>query len=148
MLEYALGIAAAMLLAWLVRDRSVTDGVAATTLSWGAWCAFILLTGQYEPWYAGIVFDATAAWWLLRNPTNKMKSVLASIFCIQITMHVAYGLNMAFYGAADWQAYYIRTQVTGWLQLLILGAWAGGNLVMRYVPVRGLVRPSGAKEGS
>lgn len=135
MLEYALGILGVIGLASFTRRQDMRDGVIAILMSWLAWCWFIIATGVYEPWHAGIVFDSAAAWWLLRNPSTKLKSVLASIFCVQITMHVGYGTNIIATGSAYWEAYYRQTQITGWLQLLVLGGWAIGHLVGRTMPV-------------
>lgn len=135
MLEYALGILGVIGLVYFTRRQDMRDGVISILMSWLAWCWFIISTGIYEPWHAGIVFDSAAAWWLLRNPSTKLKSVLASLFCVQITMHVGYGVNIIATGSAYWEAYYRQTQITGWLQLLVLGGWAIGHLVGRAMPV-------------
>lgn len=146
MLEYALAIVVVAVICKMSSDKAMSEGLAAISAAWAAWSGYILLTNDYEPWAAGIIFDSAAAWWLLRRPSTKMKSVLASIFCIQITMHIAYGLNVLVYSSADWQSYYDRTSIAGWLQLLIVGGWGIAGIIMRHNSLRASVRTPRIKE--
>lgn len=148
MLEYAIGVCLAGVLAYSLRSHDMSDGFLAVAASWLAWCLFIVATGIYEPWHFGILIDSCAAWWLLRHPSSRMKSVLASIFLVQIAMHIAYGGNILLRGSADWEAYYSQTQFTGWMQLLIVGVWGIGLLAGRALPIGSSLHLSRNKKDS
>lgn len=136
MADYAIAVFVVMALAVLSMKREIITSMMIVAATWGAWCLFIMATENYEPWQLGIAIDGAAAWYLLRHPSSRPKSVLAAIFCVQVAMHIAYGTVLLTAGAADWQAYYAQTSMTSWAQLLVVGGWAGGHLLRRIVPVR------------
>lgn len=141
MAEYAIGLVILAILAVLTGRREIVSSAMVVALSWTAWCGFILATEIYEPWHFGILLDSAAAWFLLRNPSSRMKALLGSIFTVQVSMHVAYACVLMVSGSADYDSYYNQLSVTSWLQLFIAGAWAGGSNIYRLMPVRRVVYP-------
>lgn len=133
MTEYGFALAGMLALALLSRRWEIMLSGLVVTASWAAWCIFILATGDYEPWYWGIVIDGAAIALLLRSPSCRVRAVLAALFTTQIVYHVAFGFVTLRFGNADWEAYYTQTQVTGWAQLLIVGGWGGGATWRRIV---------------
>ena len=133
MTEYGFALAAMMALTLLSRRWEIMLSGLVVVASWAAWCIFILATGDYEPWYAGIVVDGVAIAVLLRAPSCKTRAVISALFAAQVAAHIAYGIVLWWAGDADWQAYYTQTQVAGWAQLLIVGGWGGGVAWRRIV---------------
>lgn len=133
MLEYGLALGVAMALAVWSGRREIAMSAIVIAGVWAAWCLFIMATGDYEPWYWGIIIDGAAIRVLLHSPSCRVRATLASLFVMQIAAHVAYGAVLISMGAADWQSYYIQTQLTGWAQLLVIGGWGGGVVLRRIV---------------
>lgn len=137
MVEYGLALGAALVLALLSERREIVWSAAIIIASWALWCLFILVTGDYEPWYWGILIDGLAimalTWRGFNPPPGRFRAVIAALFTTQIVYHVAYGFVALQFGNADWEAYYMQTQVTGWAQLLIVGGWGGGVAWRRIV---------------
>lgn len=109
------------------RNRDVWFMYAIVAMVWCAWSIVIMATGLYEPWGAGIVIDGAAAALLLRHPSTRSRAALGALYCLQIAMHIAFGVVQITRGPvavdqyADWPGY------IGWAQLAIVGAWASGS---------------------
>ena len=131
MTEYGLALGCMMILSALARRWEVMLSAIVVTATWAAWCLFILLSKDYEPWYWGIFIDAVAIGFLLRAPSCRIRAVIAALYTTQVGAHIAYGGVLMWTGAADWQSYYTQTQITGWAQLLIVGVWGGGIFLRR-----------------
>lgn len=136
MTEYGLALSCMILMAMLSRRREVILSAVVVMASWVAWCLFIVVTRDYEPWYWGIGVDAIAIAALLSAPSCRIRSIIAAIYTTQIAAHIAYGGVLMWTGAADWQSYYTQTQLTGWAQLLIVGGWGGGIFLRRIMSDR------------
>jgi hypothetical protein len=141
MLAYAIAIIAAGALTLTAKRLDVAFGWCAIFFSWAAWCCFIIVSGIYDPWYAGIIFDGATVVALQRHPSSQMKAVLSAIFLVQILEHITYGGVILFRGSADRAAYLAHLSYTGWAELLVLGGWAGGSTWRRFMRGRHLVRP-------
>lgn len=132
--EFALALVICFPLA-MAAGRDIWQSFTVLLGVWLAWCGFIILTGIYEPWHFGIVLDGLAARILLNHPSCRMKAVLGGSYCVQIAMHVAYGIVIITNGEPNVDAYYDRLSIIAWAQLVILGIWAGGNIggrILRY----------------
>ncbi len=132
MLPYAIGTLIVGVLTIYARDRDEAGSYIVVTASWLLWCgciAFLWAIGHpdYEPWYAGILIDALAAYFLYRHPSNKVKATIAAIFCLQITIHMAFGGLKLSHIPANGDVYADYLSITGWLELLLVGGWAGGH---------------------
>jgi hypothetical protein len=150
MYSYGTAFAVVGTLAFLARDRDVLRATAIVLASWVSWCGAIMFTSgltalglvehHHYPWYAGIGIDAYAAWALSRDPSNRIRATISAIFCVQIAMHMAFGLVKLLHGSADGDLYAQNLSITGWVELLLLGGWsigrAGGRLhrLWRVVP--------------
>lgn len=133
MIGYGLALSGVLLLALLSRKSEIMFAGLVVLASWLAWCGSIIVTGDYEPWYCGIVIDSLAMCALLKLPSCKGRAAVAALFGAQVAAHVAYGSVLWLAGTADWQAYSTHLDVTGWLQLIIIGGWGGGLVWRRFV---------------
>ncbi len=137
MLPYGIATAIIGTIVWLARERALTHAMAIVTASWMMWAGVIMMTSalttlgylphHHYPWYAGIGIDAFAVWSLSRDPTNRIKATVSAVFCVQIAMHMAYGVRTLMYGSADGELYAINLKFTGWIELLLLGGWSVGS---------------------
>ena len=119
------------LMAYISRSRSAF--VRCIVVQWANWIAgiaFVTLTAASAPWAFNILIDGIAAAVILTRPAARYQSVLGSLYLVQIACHCGYGLNVI-QGTADPMAYYTLISGIGWLQILVLGAWGGGDLVRR-----------------
>jgi len=132
---FACALAFVAVVAGLSRDRVAILGANILVGIWMLWSGFIMATGIYEPWHFGIVIDGLAAWLLLRAPSCRPRTVLAALYCVQIAMHIAYGI-VVLTAAPDYRAYYDRLKIIGWLQLFLVGGWSIGSLWLRLLRAR------------
>lgn len=141
MVIYGYALCGMMILAFLSGRLEIILSALVVASSWFAWCMFIMATKIYEPWHFGIALDSAAAWFLLRTPSSRPKSILGAFFTLQIAMHVAYAAVLWWSGTADHEGYYRQLSLTSWGQLLIAGAWAGGSAARRVRFFRRVVSP-------
>lgn len=145
MIPYLIGTFIVLILTAAARERDVSEAYIVVTGSWLLWCTYIVLSWaigypDFEPWHAGIVIDAVAAYYLYRHPTNKIKATIAAIYCLQIIIHMAYGGIKISHTPDNGDVYAGYLSITGWFELLLLGGWSGGHAWRRLDPVRWLVR--------
>lgn len=91
---------------------------------------FVLRTEVYDPWLFFIISDFVAAWAVLYQPAGRVQSVIGGLILTQIMVHFLYGASKFFNPetvSAD--AYLQILDVLGFLQLILLGGWAGGHWI-------------------
>jgi len=132
---FACALAFVAVAAGVSRDRVAMLGASIVVGIWMLWSGFIFATGIYEPWHWGIVIDGLATWVLLRAPTCRPRTILAALYCVQIAMHIGYGI-VVMTTAPDYEAYYDRLKIIGWLQLFLVGGWSIGSLWHRLLRAR------------
>lgn len=125
---WALAICGVLIIA--ARNSSVLL-YAVLASNWCAWSLFITLTGIYEPWQFGIVVDSAAMLVLLHRPSNRIRAILAASYCIQVAMHIAFGLVVMTRGVSDVDLYANWLGYIGWAQLSLVGGHAGGGIWRR-----------------
>lgn len=148
MTSYGTALVLIAILALLARSRDAWTAWLAVTLSWLAWCGFIIVTRIYDPWWFGVFTDSAAAWILLRHPSTRIRSIIGSLFAVQILMHLAYGAQKTLFGVAGYDAYDLDLSLTGWMQLLIVGGWASGSAISRAMDIWRGLHPLGYRPGS
>lgn len=124
---YALGLAALLPMAVYARSWQLWLAYLVIALDWLVLSALILVTGIYEPWQLAILVDGAAAFFLLRHPSNAARAVLGATYCIEITMHVAFGMVQLRHDASSIDLYVNWITAIAYLQLsLVFGGACGG----------------------
>lgn len=95
-------------------------------LNWLVNTAFVLRTGVYDPWLFYLITDSISAGVVLYPPAGRVQSLIGGTFIAQILMHVVYGVSKFMHPNISPERYWEVLTVLGFVQLLILGAWAGG----------------------
>lgn len=130
LIAYAIMFAGLMILAHASGNRGAMLSACVLAAAWLVWCAIILVSGNYEPWQAGIAIDGLAAY-ILTMPGHgrRGRAIIASLYALQIAAHIAYGWEEVSLRTAPWQAYGQAVDAMAWLQIIGVGAWAGGDIL-------------------
>lgn len=139
MIEYGTGSALAGSLCFLAWKWDVTRAWLIVVGSWLAWCAFIIGSmaldmPNYDPWQFGIFETSVAGWLLLRRPYSRIRATIGAVFFLQAMMHIAFGAQETFGDGGDTVLYRQFNDITGWIQLFLLGGWASGTGLWRLDP--------------
>lgn len=102
--------------------------------------AFVLVSGNYDPWWFYMATDAITAWVILIHPAGRPQSLIGWSFMVQVMIHAVYGasklINPAFDTYSASFAYWQILLSVAFLQLVILGGWVGGHGWRRYTDRR------------
>lgn len=124
-LLYGFGLAGAMVAASLTVTAFPNWQLARAALvvfaNWVVGTVFALSTDITDGWWFSIAIDAVAAGVILYRFSNQWQVALGLTYCLQIAMHLAYGLLIA---AQAWP-YYSALTAIAWLQLLLVAGWSG-----------------------
>ncbi|MCW3849202.1 hypothetical protein OF829_18340 [Sphingomonas sp. LB-2] len=124
-LLYGVGLAAAMVAASLTVTAHPNWQLARAALvvfgNWVVGTVFALTTDITDGWWFSIAIDAIAAGMIFYRLSSQWQVALGLTYCLQIAMHLAYGLIAA---AEPWP-YYSALTAIAWLQLLLIAGWSG-----------------------
>lgn len=104
-------------------------------LNWTVNTFFCFLTDDYDPWQLFFVVDGLSAAAILWPPAGRIQALIGYTYIGEILLHVVYGL--AARPGAEHLYWAVLTEV-GFVQLALLGGWAGGYGGYR---IWGFVRP-------
>jgi len=142
---YGFGLAAAVVVASLTvtahPNWQLARAALAVFVNWVAGTVFALTTDITDGWWFSLAIDAIAAAVILYRLSGQWQVALGLTYCLQIAMHLAYGLLSS---AHAWP-YYSALTAIAWLQLLLVAGWSGD------VWLRGKPResaPNSAEPGS
>lgn len=113
----------ASLVSLVTGNRPMARVALVLVLNWAANTGFCLATGVYDPWYFYFIIDAMSAAVILIPPAGRVQAVIGYTFIGEILLHVVYGL--AARPGAEHLYWAVLTEI-GFVQLALLGAWAGG----------------------
>jgi len=131
-------LSAVLILVMFTRSSDVIRSALVLAVVWLTWCAYIMETQDYYPWYLGIIIDSAAAMYLVKLPSNRPKAALSGTFCAMVLMNIAYGAIVLTGGSVEQVIYDRMLDSTGWAQLLMIAGWACGNIGGRAVRHWGL----------
>jgi len=124
-LAYGFGLAAVMVAASLTvtahPNWQLARAALAVFANWVAGTVFALATDVTDGWWFNMAIDAAAAAVILYRLSSQWQVALGLTYCLQIAMHIAYGLL----GKADAWPYYSALTAIAWLQLLLVAGWSG-----------------------
>jgi hypothetical protein len=124
-LLYGFGLAAAMVAASLTVTAHPNWQLARAALvvfaNWVAGTVFALATDVTDGWWFSLAIDAIAATVILYRFSNQWQVAMGLTYCLQISMHLAYGMLTS---AQPWP-YYSALTAIAWLQLLLVIGWSG-----------------------
>lgn len=95
-------------------------------LNWLVNTWFVLHTQIYDPWLFYLFTDSISAWIVLYQPAGRIQSAIAGIYMAQILMHTVYGISKFLNPSISASRYWEVLTILGFVQLLMLGVWAGG----------------------
>lgn len=95
-------------------------------LNWLVNTAFVLATGVYDPWLFYLITDSISAWIVLYPPRGRVQSLIGGTYLAQIVMHAVYGISKFLHPDISAERYWQVLTILGFVQLLIIGGWAGG----------------------
>jgi hypothetical protein len=98
----------------------------ALALNWLVNTAFVLSTKIYDPWLFYIIIDSISAWIILYQPAGRIQSVIGWTLIAQVVMHSVYGISKFLHPDISATRYWQVLTIIGFVQLMILGGWAGG----------------------
>ncbi|MEZ0243320.1 MAG: hypothetical protein ACAH11_08090 [Sphingomonas sp.] len=144
-LLYGFGLAGAMVAASLTVTAFPNWQLARAALvvfaNWVAGTVFALATDITDGWWFSIAIDALAAVAILYGLSKQWQVALGLTYCLQIVMHLAYGLLPA---TGPWP-YYSALTAIAWLQLLLVAGWSGEIWLRRPQPGTDASAPKGAE---
>ncbi|MFD1104264.1 hypothetical protein [Sphingobium olei] len=136
--SFAVAMAVVLVISAASRNSRLEREAAALGAIWAGLACFVAATEIYEPWHISMVVDLIAAAWLAGitwrgehvNPGWR-RPILSILFCVQVSMHAAYGLMEMFTRSTNWQRYYDELSTVGWLQLALVGGWGVAEILWR-----------------
>jgi NhaP-type Na+/H+ and K+/H+ antiporter len=147
-LLYGFGLAGAMVAASLTVTAFPNWQLARAALvvfaNWVVGTIFALSTDITDGWWFSIAIDAVAAGVILYRFSNQWQVALGLTYCLQIAMHLAYGLLIS---AQAWP-YYSALTAIAWLQLLLVAGWSGDIWLRRPAGEPDKRAPKGAERRS
>lgn len=91
---------------------------------------FVLTTQVYDPWAFFLAVDALSAMVLLYQPAGRVQAVVGGLYMAQIMTHGIYGACKNFAAPSLSVDNYLQIlDMLGFVQLILLGGWAGGHWV-------------------
>lgn len=131
-LLYGFGLTAAMVAASLTVTAWPNWQLARAALvvfaNWVAGTVFALASGITDGWWFSLAIDTLAAGVVLYRLSNQWQVALGLTYCLQIAMHLAYGLLVS---ASDPWPYYSALTAIAWLQLLLIIGWSADTWLRR-----------------
>lgn len=116
-------------IAFQLQDWQLLRSAIAVLANWAFGIAFNYTTGITDGWWFNICIDTGAAAAILWHPAGRWQAVLGVTYCVQIAMHLGYGVVLLLQQTPDPMAYYHWLTVIAFAQLVVLGGWTGGALV-------------------
>lgn len=104
-------------------DIMLSAGVLAGV--WMLWSGFIFATGNYEPWQWGIFLDGVAAFILTLPGASRQRALIASLYWVQISIHVSYGWVTLNSAHPPHEIYTAAIDFLAVLQIFFVGGHAG-----------------------
>lgn len=121
---YAIPLAVVSALSIMTFCAPIIRTASVLMANWIINTSFVLASGIYDPWFFYIVIDTFSAWAILYQPAGRMQSVIGWTFMTQIVLHAVYAISDPRIASVSyWQA----LLALGFIQLLLLGGWGGGN---------------------
>lgn len=116
-------------------NATIERCMVAVLLNWGAGMA-VSMAGWTDAWPVNIALDTLTAVVILWHPAGRWQAALGVTYCVQLAMHIGYGVRRLLDYPADAMSYYDWLTWVAFLQLLIIGGWNlglwGGGLVARW----------------
>ena len=112
--------------------------IGAIVACWIVGYTYIHNTQNWDPWAFNILLDGITALAIMWRPAGNAQGYIGILYCIQIAMHIGYGIRDWLGMPTDRWAYYDGLTFIAWCQLLVLAVWAGGlggkRILDRYRP--------------
>lgn len=100
--------------------------VGAISLCWLIGYAHAQSTMNYQSWQFNILLDTLTALAIMWRPASNWQGYIGALYCLQIAMHIGYGIRQLAGGPTDDVQYYDWITAVAWLQLAVAGGWSGG----------------------
>lgn len=96
--------------------------------AWAVKSAAVYASGIFDLWLFFMIVDAAAAWVVLYHPAGRIQSIIGGLILAKFMVHGIYGLSKFFNPeSVDGFAYIHLLDIVGFLELGLLGGWAGGR---------------------